>query len=138
TVKVIVNAAPVNRPPVANAGANISITLPTSTASLNGSASSDPDGSLSGYAWTQISGPGTATIAAPGTATTAISGLVKGTYSFQLKVTDNSGATGLDSVQVTVNAEANHPPVANPGNSRSITLPVNSTTLDGSLSTDAD
>jgi len=138
TVKVIVNAAPVNRPPVANAGANISITLPTSTASLNGSASSDPDGSLSGYAWTQISGPGTATIAAPGTATTAISGLVKGTYSFQLKVTDNSGATGLDSVQVTVNAAANQPPVANPGNSRSITLPVNSTTLDGSLSTDAD
>jgi hypothetical protein len=39
---------------------------------------------------------------------------------------------------VTVNPAANIPPVANAGPSKSITLPTNSTTLDGSLSADAD
>ena len=59
-------------------------------------------------------------------------------YVFTLKVTDNSGATSSDVISVTVNPAANIPPVANAGSSKSITLPTNSTTLDGSLSADAD
>ncbi|MDP4129607.1 MAG: PKD domain-containing protein, partial [Bacteroidota bacterium] len=139
TVKVTVNAAVVqNQPPVANAGANITVTLPATTANLNGTASQDPDGTISAYAWSQSSGPSAAAIASPATASSGISGLQRGVYNFVLKVTDNSGATGTDSVTVTVNAAANKPPVANAGSGKSITLPTNSVTLDGSLSSDPD
>jgi len=138
TVKIIVNAAPANQLPVANAGADISITLPTNAANLNGSASSDPDGTISSYTWSQVSGPGNALIASATNANTGVSGLVQGVYVFGLKVTDNSGAVDLDSVKVTVNPAPNIPPVANAGSSTSITLPVSSVNLDGSLSNDPD
>jgi len=138
TIKVIVNAAAVNQPPVANSGADISITLPTNTANLNGSASSDADGTISGYTWSEVSGPNTAAIAAAGSANTGISNLQQGVYTFALKVVDNIGASDLDSIRVTVNAAANQSPVANAGSSKSVTLPVSSASLDGSLSADPD
>ena len=138
TIKIVVNPAPVNQPPIANAGGDITITLPANVANLSGSASSDPDGTISAYAWSQVSGPSTATISAATSVNTGISGLQQGSYTFALKVTDNNGATGLDSVKVTVNPAANLPPVANAGVSKTITLPVNSTNLDGSLSNDPD
>ncbi len=138
TVKVNVNPAPVNQPPVSNAGADITITLPTNTANLNGTASSDPDGTISAYAWSQVSGPATATISTATASSTGISGLQQGVYVFSLKVTDNLGSVNLDSVKVTVNAAPNVPPIANAGTSNTITLPVNSTSLDGSLSSDPD
>ena len=143
TIMVTVNAAipPANIPPVANAGADINITLPVSTATLNGSASTDPDGTISTYAWSEISGPAQFTIASAGTATTAVSNLVAGVYSFRLQVTDNSGAVSADTIMVTVNAAippANIPPVANAGADINITLPVSTATLNGSASTDPD
>ena len=48
-----------------------------------------------------------------------------------MKVTDNKGATGLDTVQVTVNA-ANIAPTANAGIDQSIKLPTSTVTLSGS------
>jgi len=138
TVNITVNAAPVNQPPVANAGSDITITLPTNLTNLVGTASNDPDGSITTYAWSQISGPSTASIVSPANASTGISGLVQGVYVFSLNVTDNAGATNADNVTVTVNPAVNVPPVANAGVSKSITLPVNTATLDGSLSSDAD
>ena len=146
TDDVIINVAapPANKPPASNAGADISITLPTSTASLTGTASSDPDGTISSYAWTQVSGPNTSTLASPAGSATGISGLVQGVYVFQLKVTDNGGLNDLDSVSVIVNPApappppANKPPVASAGTAQSITLPTSSVILDGSGSTDPD
>lgn len=138
TIKIIVNAAPANQPPVANAGADITITLPTNIANLNGSASSDPDGTIAVYAWNQVSGPSAATIASATTAQSNVTGLIQGVYIFALTVTDNSGASKSDSVKVTVNPAANIPPVANAGTSKSITLPTSSVVLDGSLSSDPD
>src|SRR5579863_4582412 len=138
TVKIIVNAAPVNQPPVANAGADMTITLPLSTVNLNGASSTDPDGTISAYSWSQVSGPSQSSITSPANASTNVSGLIQGVYVFSLTVTDNSGATSSDEISVTVNPAANIPPVANAGSSKSITLPTNSTTLDGSLSADAD
>ena len=145
TILVTVNAAPPpppNQPPVANAGADISITLPTNSTTLNGSASTDPDGTISTYAWTKISGPLTFSITNATAATTGLTNLVQGVYSFSLLVTDNGGATAADTVVVTVNAAPppppNQPPVANAGVDISITLPVNNTTLNGSASTDPD
>jgi len=58
--------------------------------------------------------------------------LEQGIYQYQLTVTDNSGANARDTMRVIVNAPVNIPPVANAGPDKNITLPVNSSTLDGS------
>jgi hypothetical protein len=91
---------PVNQPPFVNAGSDQSVTLP-SNATLSGSAT-DTDGTVVAYLWSQVSGPNTAGIANPGSATTAVGNLMKGSYLFQLMATDNSGATGVDTVSMVV------------------------------------
>jgi hypothetical protein len=92
-----------NQHPVANAGGNQTITLPISSITLNGSASSDPDGTIVSFNWTQQSGPSTAVLATPNTAITTASGLQAGTYVFRLTVTDNQGATAFADATITVN-----------------------------------
>ena len=99
---------PSNQPPVAVAGADTTITLPADSIILNGSASHDNDGTITSYAWIKVSG-GSATIVHPGNATTIVTGLTQGVYQFLLTVTDNNGATGSDTVQVTVNPAASSP-----------------------------
>lgn len=133
-VQITVNAA--NIPPVVTAGNNKSITLPTNLTTLNGSAS-DADGTIKSYQWTKVSGPSTYNIVNANSATTDVSGLAQGAYQFNLSVIDNDGAISSATVQVTVNAPANIPPVATAGASKSITLPTNTTSLTGSGS-DAD
>jgi hypothetical protein len=46
-----------NKPPIAVAGPDQVITLPTDSISLDGSASNDPDGTISEWLWARISGP---------------------------------------------------------------------------------
>ena len=135
TVQVTVNAAP-NLAPTANAGADKAITLPTNSASLSGSGM-DTDGSISSYSWTKISGPSSFSIVSSSAPVTTVSGLVQGIYQFELKVTDNNGASGKDTVQVTLNAANNIVPKANAGPDNVINLPVNSVILSGS-GTDVD
>ncbi|WP_250633076.1 PKD domain-containing protein, partial [Rhodoflexus caldus] len=85
-----------------------------------------------------VSGPNTAAIATPANVQTLVSGLVQGTYVFRLTATDNAGATASADVNVTVNAAANRPPVANPGANQSITLPATQVVFDGRQSSDPD
>lgn len=92
-----------NEPPVANAGADQTIQLPTNAVTVSGSNSSDPDGTIFSYAWTKISGPSTYTITSPSSVSTTITGLVEGTYVFRLTVTDNNSATDTDDITITVN-----------------------------------
>ena len=88
--------------PTANAGSDLSITLPTSTVTLTGTGS-EPGGKIVSYKWTQTAGT-TATIASPTTATTGVSSLsVAGTYSFALTVTDSVGTNASDTMNVVVN-----------------------------------
>lgn len=89
-----------NIPPTANAGADQTLTAGATTGTLSGSGS-DSDGTIAGYAWSQISGPNTAGITSPTSASTGLTGLVAGAYIFRLTVTDNLGATGTDDVQIT-------------------------------------
>ncbi len=134
-VTIQVNAtAPANIPPVANAGANQTIQLPTNSVTVVGSGT-DSDGTISSYAWTKISGTG-GSITTPSASSTGITGLSQGTYVFRLTVTDNLGATGFDDVQITVSA-ANVSPTANAGADQTIELPTNTATLSGS-GTDSD
>ena len=117
-VQITVNPAP-NQLPVANAGPNQNVTLPTNIVTLSGSGT-DADGTIAGYFWTQISGPSGYTIVSATSAVTNVTGLVAGVYQFQLQVTDNSGGIGTDIVQVTVNPAPNIPPVANAGTDKTI------------------
>src|SRR6185436_4635830 len=132
TVRVIVLAAP-NQPPTANAGSDITITLPTSIAQLVGSGT-DADGTIASYSWTKIgTTPPGGTLATPTQSSTGVSGLTTaGTYLFRLTVTDNLGATGTDTVRVIVLAAANQPPAANAGSDITITLPTSTAQLVGS------
>jgi hypothetical protein len=129
-VNITVNATPVNQPPTVNAGADQTIILPVSSTNLSGTAS-DPDGTVASYSWTKVSG-GTATITSPSSASTTITGLTAGPYTFRLTVTDNSGASAIDDVNITVNSATNQIPTANAGADQTITLPANSVTLNGS------
>ncbi|RYZ46521.1 MAG: hypothetical protein EOP49_23185, partial [Sphingobacteriales bacterium] len=128
TVQINVHPA-ANIPPTANAGNNITITLPTNSVMLDGSGN-DADGTISSYNWVKISG-GAANIVSANTASSNVSGLSQGSYTFQLTVTDNNGATATDEVGVTVLPAPNVPPTANAGNDITITLPVNNITLVG-------
>jgi ribosomal protein L14 len=137
-ITVTVNAsAPTNQPPVAIAGNNITLNLPTNSTTLDGTASFDPDGTIVSYAWSKVSGTG-GTIGSPNSATTTLTNLQAGTYVFQLTVTDNNGATDDDNVTIVVSAIANVPPIANAGNNIILTLPLNSTNLNGGASSDPD
>ncbi|SKC82426.1 gliding motility-associated C-terminal domain-containing protein [Ohtaekwangia koreensis] len=128
--KVIVQAAS-NVNPVANAGNNVVLFLPTNTAILTGSGT-DSDGTITGYQWVKVSG-GVVTMANETTSILTISALTAGTYVFRLTVTDDDGATGIDEVTVTVNpSSSNQSPIADAGPNITLSLPVNSTNLIGS------
>lgn len=132
TVTITVKAA---QPPVAQPGAAQTITLPTNSVTLDGSTSTTPAGSITAYTWAKTSG-GAATITSASSAKTTVTGLVAGTYSFTLTVTNSAGLKASSAVTITVTtAEA---PTANAGSAKTITLPTNSVTLDGSKSTTPD
>lgn len=125
-------ATPANKPPVASAGNDITITLPVSATTLDGTDSYDPDGSIAAYKWTQVSGPATAGIASSDQAQTGVSGLVtEGTYVFELTVTDNKGATDAARVTVVVKPRGAATLIANAGKNQEIRLPDSTVTLDG-------
>lgn len=95
-----------NEKPIVNAGANISIVLPTNSVQLKGSAT-DPDGTITAYIW---EGPGV--IANPNAATTNVTGLTQGSHVFKLTAIDNSGASVSDDMVVMVTAAPPPPPPA--------------------------
>jgi pimeloyl-ACP methyl ester carboxylesterase len=101
TIQVTVNPAPPPPPPVANAGPNQSITLPVSSVTLSGSASTGANPIVS-YQWTVLSGPVGDTLTAPDSVVTNLTSLSAGTYQVQLQVTDDSSMVGLDTVTITV------------------------------------
>ena len=101
TLSVTVNAA-VNLAPTAHAGASQVITLSANEATLNGSLSKDPDGSIKNYQWEQLSGPVNAIISSSVSSITTVTGFKEGDYVFQLTVRDNSNATAKDTVQIAV------------------------------------
>ena len=94
---------PANQLPVANAGADKTITLPTSSVTLAGSGT-DADGSITKYSWTKTAGPAGSVFSSTIVANPVVSGLVAGTYTFRLTVTDNSGATDYNDMNVVVNS----------------------------------
>jgi PKD repeat protein len=137
-VVIVVNPVPpVNQAPVVNAGADQTITLPSS-ATLAGSVTDDglPSGGTLTKSWSKISGPGTVTFGSGASLSTAVAFSAAGTYN--LRLTANDGAlSSADDVIVTVNPalSVNQAPAANAGPDQTITLPA-SATLAGSATDD--
>jgi hypothetical protein len=130
-----------NLPPVANAGADAAFTdhdgNDEQQVTLDGSASTDPDGTIEIFRWTDdqdefvAAGP----IATPT--------LPVGLHVISLTVTDDDGASDTDQVTITVQEQpANAPPVADAGPDFSVVDEDGSgdepVELDGSASSDAD
>ena len=138
-VTMTVTANPVNQPPVVNAGPNQTITLPTNTVTLNGSATDDglPNGTLT-IQWTAISSPAGSivTFSQPTSATTQATFSAAGLYTLQLSAYDGQYTTTATTT-VTVNQPpVNHAPVVNAGPNQTILLPTNSFILAGSATDD--
>jgi hypothetical protein len=91
----------INTAPVANAGADKSIALPTNSVVITGSGT-DTNGTIASYAWTRQSGPNIPTLSGASTSTLIVSGLIAGTYVYRLTVTDNGGLTAFDDVNIVV------------------------------------
>ncbi|XP_061050858.1 dyslexia-associated protein KIAA0319 homolog isoform X1 [Eubalaena glacialis] len=136
TAALIVNSA-VDHPPVANAGPNQTITLPQNSITLNGNQSSD-DHQIVLYEWSL--GPGSenkeVTMQGVETPYLHLSAMKEGDYTFQLMVTDSSRQQSTAVVTVIVQPENNRPPMAVAGPDQELVFPVESTTLDGSRSSD--
>jgi hypothetical protein len=92
--------------PVANAGPDQAITLPTSSTTLAGAGTAASGATIAGYSWSQVgTTPAVASFSSKTVANPTVSGLtVAGVYTFALVVTDNTGAVSpADQVTVTVN-----------------------------------
>jgi len=135
-----VACASLNQPPVADAGADQTVTdaddSGTEDVTLDGSASTDADGTIVSWSWT-VGGQEIATGEMP-TVSLAVN-----TYAVTLTVTDDGGATGSDEVMITVEAfVGNQAPTADAGPDQTVTDADSSgdedVTLDGSASADAD
>jgi len=96
-----------NRPPTASFSFSPASPLTGQTVSFNGTGSSDPDGTISSYAWIFGDG-GTSSGATP---THAYS--KPGTYTVQLSVTDDSGSVGVMARSLTASAPPSHAPTLN-------------------------
>ncbi|MBS1565372.1 MAG: T9SS type A sorting domain-containing protein, partial [Bacteroidetes bacterium] len=132
SASVTITVLAANTAPIANAGSNQTIQLPTNTTTLNGGGTGTNGATISSYAWSQDSGPATAGFTAANAASTDVTGLVQGTYVFRLTVTDNHGLSSSATVTITVLPLPNTAPVANAGSDQTIQLPVNSVILNGS------
>jgi hypothetical protein len=99
-VRITSSEPPGNLPPVANAGPDQAVTDADNNGeniTLNGSASSDSDGTIVSYQWSSNTG-----VVIPAGATPTASFPV-GVHTVTLTVTDDDGATATDTVIITVN-----------------------------------
>ncbi|XP_077006462.1 dyslexia-associated protein KIAA0319-like protein homolog isoform X2 [Tamandua tetradactyla] len=136
TASLTVNKA-VDYPPVANAGPNQVITLPQNSITLFGNQSTDDHG-ITSYEWSLSPSSKGKVVEMQGVRTPILqlSAMQEGDYTYQLTVTDTTGQQDTAQVTVIVEPENNKPPQADAGPDKELTLPVDSTTLDGSKSSD--
>jgi hypothetical protein len=92
-----------NNIPIARAGADQFISLPTNSVLLDGSNSKPAGVPIKEFNWEKIDGPTSCTIENPTGAKTFVRNLEAGVYHFQLAVTDMAGSTDRDTVMITIN-----------------------------------
>jgi hypothetical protein len=102
------NVVTPNEPPVANATAPAVVDEQTSV-TLDGTGSTDSDGNITSYSWTQLSGPAVNITNANADVAQFVAPAVSAPtdVSFRLTVTDNDGASDTDDVTVNVDNAQN-------------------------------
>ncbi|WP_281322001.1 PKD domain-containing protein [Flavobacterium aestivum] len=90
---------PENIPPIVNAGVDIELSNSQTTASLLATAY-DTDGYIASQKWTKIIGGFGDVIMTPLQLATDLQNLTEDLYEYQIQVTDNDGATAVDSVRL--------------------------------------
>jgi hypothetical protein len=93
-----------NVPPVANAGEDLIVYVPTLYARLDGSKSTDLNNDIRTYQWKQISGKDVVSLIVgnPDVKVAEVFFISEGVYQFELTVTDMANFYSRDTVQVTV------------------------------------
>lgn len=124
---------PTNKPPKADAGGNLTLALPTTTARLDGSNSKD---NIKTYNWYQINGPSDIKFTNNNDSITNITNLTKGLYKIKLTVVDINGNADSDIMYIKVTQNKNQPPIANAGGDQIIYAPVTALIVNGSKSSD--
>uniref|UniRef100_A0A8B9H2Y6 Si:ch73-215d9.1 n=1 Tax=Astyanax mexicanus TaxID=7994 RepID=A0A8B9H2Y6_ASTMX len=130
---VVVTVLPENRAPVAVAGPDRQLLLPTSSVMLNGTDSSD-DQAITNYQWEILSGPPGSKIKDADKAVAMVTGLRAGSHKIKLTVQDQQGEADSAVITVTVTEAKSLPLIAHASGSHTLTLPNNSLVLRGSAS----
>ncbi|MBI5376829.1 MAG: SBBP repeat-containing protein [Candidatus Schekmanbacteria bacterium] len=126
-------------PPVANAGPDQTIQEEL-LVTLDGTASSDTDGTIASYSWSQAGGVSVSLsddTASQPTFTAPSIDTPEEVLTFTLTVTDNDGLQNTDSVVITVTDSVPVPPVANAGPDQTVNEEA-LVQLDGTASSDSD
>ncbi|KAL3274510.1 hypothetical protein HHI36_015893 [Cryptolaemus montrouzieri] len=126
---------PTNKPPIAEAGLNVTISLPQTWAVVDGRNSSD-DNKITGFKWEQIEGPSKVSFHPENGSVSNVTGLTKGTYTIKLSVTDDNNNVASDLVYIIVNQNKNQKPTANAGDDFDVELPRSVIYVNGSSSKD--
>jgi hypothetical protein len=126
-------AAPANQVPTSNAGLDQSA-FKSATVTLDGSASTDPDGNALAYRWTQTAGAAVSLSSGTTSRPTFTAPAASGVLTFSLVVNDGHADSIADTIQVSV---ANRAPSASAGADAAADAGT-LFTLDGLGSTDAD
>ncbi len=126
-----------NQKPVAEAGSDQEVDVGADV-TLNGEASSDPDGDTLTYQWVLSSTPtgSTAALTADTSATPTFTADVEGSYTAELVVSDGLLSSDVDTVTI-VAVSSNEKPEANAGPDQDVKTGA-TVNLDGSASMDAD
>lgn len=128
--------------PTAISGSKLKVLLPSSTAILDGSASTESAGKILTYKWTQNYGPTVVQFSNTTISNPTISGLAEGIYSLKLTVTNSDLRFDDDELIILVTNTANATPtvsIINPINNETftegkpVTITANASDFDGTI-----
>lgn len=135
TMGILALQAGANQPPTANAGGD-KVVAPGTVVTLSGTAS-DPDGTVASVAWARVSGPASPAITGGTTNTATVTPTVAGRYVYSFTVTDNTGATATDTMNLNVTTSPARPD-SDTGQSGTWTFGGGATTAFGALADEVD
>ncbi len=127
--------------PIANAGTNVVVVSPATTAVLDGSLSNDPEGQPLTYNWVQLYGPSIIAFNDNTLVSPTVSNLAEGVYKCKLTVSDGTYSAS-DEVLILVSANGNTNPAvsintpvtgASYEEGASITITASASDLDGNI-----